>query len=61
LDISPDWVLGVGQLDDAVIVGLLVTELGRQALEYVRDRRPKAKVTPPQAGGPTVDVDVDPH
>jgi len=39
IDISPDFIPLVGWIDDGVVVGLLVTELSRLALDFRRRRQ----------------------
>ncbi len=57
IDISPDLVPIVGQIDDIMIVTLLITEVSQLVIDSVRSRQSKTVPPTEEASGETIDVD----
>jgi uncharacterized membrane protein YkvA (DUF1232 family) len=58
IDIAPDFIPIVGQIDDAVILTMLVTEVSKLVFNaYEKWRKPKAVPSTEKTGDKTVDVD----
>jgi uncharacterized membrane protein YkvA (DUF1232 family) len=57
LDIAPDFIPIIGQLDDITIVGLLIAELSQVAAEYLQKRKGQT-VKGDEMGAPTT-IEVD--
>lgn len=55
LDISPDIVPIVGQIDDVLLLTLLVTEVSQMGFDYLNQR--KRQPTTDETEGETIDVD----
>ncbi|MBE9183679.1 DUF1232 domain-containing protein [Microcoleus sp. LEGE 07076] len=63
IDIAPDFLPVVGQIDDVAIAVLLISELSQMATDYFKSRKTEtataseATGSPSEAKGSTVDVD----
>ncbi len=57
IDISPDLVPIVGQIDDIMIVTLLISEVSQLVIDSVRSRQNKTVPPTEEARGETIDVD----
>ncbi|MEG3976048.1 MAG: YkvA family protein [Microcoleus sp.] len=63
IDIAPDFLPVVGQIDDLAIAVLLISELSQMATDYFKSRQTEtataseATGSPSEAKGSTVDVD----
>ncbi|MBE9094897.1 YkvA family protein [Tychonema sp. LEGE 07203] len=63
IDIAPDFLPVVGQIDDLAIAVLLISELSQMATDYFKSRQTEtataseASGSPSEAKGSTVDVD----
>lgn len=59
LDISPDLLPIVGQIDDVMLVTLLLTEVSQLVLEHFQNRNQSSAETPdPDSTAKTVEVEV---
>jgi uncharacterized membrane protein YkvA (DUF1232 family) len=60
LDISPDFLPFIGQIDDVALVTLLVAELSQQAISFFKNRQGVDETTVADAvnTGETVEVNV---
>ncbi len=59
LDIAPDFIQIVGELDDLVLVSLLVKEVSDLVLEKFRSRQAQKNETSTTASQETVDVQAE--
>ncbi|WP_373537804.1 YkvA family protein [Microcoleus sp.] len=63
IDIAPDFLPVIGQIDDLAIAVLLISELSQMATDYFKSRQTEtataseATGSPSEAKGSTVDVD----
>lgn len=58
IDIAPDFIPIIGQLDDIVILSLLVSEVSQMVIEAAKSRQGTTVTSnPDQATDKTVDVD----
>ncbi len=60
LDISPDMIPIIGQLDDVVLVTLLLTEVSQLVMERIKPRSTTtaaSSASSESSSGPTVEVD----
>ncbi|MEM1369688.1 MAG: YkvA family protein [Cyanobacteria bacterium P01_H01_bin.15] len=60
LDISPDLIPIVGQIDDIAVLALLLTEVSTLTLDAFRERSQTPKDDSSEATGDTVDVEAQP-
>jgi uncharacterized membrane protein YkvA (DUF1232 family) len=66
IDIAPDFLPVVGQIDDVAIAVLLISEVSQMAIDYFKSRQPQTASTSETAASPsestakTVDVDAVP-
>ncbi|MDB9493221.1 YkvA family protein [Spirulina major CS-329] len=58
LDIAPDLIPIVGQIDDIAILTLLISEVSQMVLDFAKARQSEG-VTPDDGIGSTATVDVD--
>lgn len=56
IDIAPDFIPIIGQLDDIVVLSLLVSEVSKLVLDYARSRQETVASTPENTEKTTVDV-----
>lgn len=59
IDIAPDFIPIVGQIDDVVLAGLLFTELSQMAIARLQARQENKNAATEASGGKTVDVDAE--
>jgi uncharacterized membrane protein YkvA (DUF1232 family) len=63
IDIAPDFLPIVGQIDDVAIAVLLISEVSQMAIDYFKSRQPQtasaseATSNPSESTAKTVDVD----
>jgi uncharacterized membrane protein YkvA (DUF1232 family) len=63
IDIAPDFLPIVGQIDDVAIAVLLISEISQMAIDYFKSRQPQtasasdAAASPSDSTASTVDVD----
>jgi len=63
IDIAPDFLPVIGQIDDVAIAVLLISEVSQMAIDYFKSRQTEtassseATGSPSEAKGSTVDVD----
>jgi len=56
IDIAPDFLPIVGQIDDVMIVSLLISEVSQLLFDYMRQRQEKP-VSPSTKEGETIEVE----
>lgn len=56
IDIAPDFIPIIGQLDDVMVLSLLVSEVSQLVLDYARSRQEPVASTPGGTQKSTVDV-----
>jgi len=57
IDIAPDFIPVLGQIDDVMLAGLLFTELSQMVITKLQSRKDNVDVTSKTPGKETVDVD----
>lgn len=58
IDIAPDFIPIIGQIDDVMLAGLLFTELSQMVMTKLQSRKDNVDVASQTPGKETVDVDV---
>lgn len=59
IDIAPDFIPILGQIDDVMLAGLLFTELSQMVIAKLQTRQENNNVNTETSGGETVDVDAE--
>ncbi|MGL6343120.1 MAG: YkvA family protein [Waterburya sp.] len=59
IDIAPDFIPVLGQIDDVMLAGLLFTELSQMVMTKLQSRQENKNVTTETSGNETVDVDAE--
>ena len=59
IDIAPDFIPILGQIDDVMLAGLLFTELSQMVIAKLQTRQENNNVNTETAGSETVDVDAE--
>ena len=59
IDIAPDFIPILGQLDDVMIAGLLFTEISQMIIAKLQTRQENKNVATENASSETVDVDAE--
>ena len=59
IDIAPDFIPILGQLDDVMIAGLLFTELSQMVMAKLQTRQANKDVATENVSSETVDVDAE--
>lgn len=58
LDISPDLIPIVGQVDDVVLITLLITEVSQMLIDYAKNRQSQSSPSTTEDPAKTIDVEV---
>ncbi|MDJ0573134.1 MAG: YkvA family protein [Pleurocapsa sp. MO_192.B19] len=59
IDIAPDFIPILGQIDDVMLAGLLFTELSQMVIAKLQSRQENKNVATENSGSETVDVDAE--
>jgi uncharacterized membrane protein YkvA (DUF1232 family) len=59
IDIAPDFIPIIGQIDDVVLVTLLVSEVSQLLIERIKDKQNREVVATSNTAEPTGTVDVN--
>ena len=59
IDIAPDFIPVLGQIDDVMLAGLLFTELSQMVIARIQARQETKTATTETSGSKTVDVDAE--
>ena len=59
IDIAPDFIPVLGQIDDVMLAGLLFTELSQMLITRIQARQETKTATTETSGNKTVDVDAE--
>ncbi len=59
IDIAPDFIPILGQIDDVMLAGLLFTELSQMVITKLQSRQENKNVATENPGSETVDVDAE--
>ena len=59
IDIAPDFLPILGQIDDVMLAGLLFTELSQMAIAKIQSRQENNNATNTETSDNTVDVDAE--